>query len=126
MVEIITDIDIALLVNTPAEAEFLLHSLEQTAGNICLHVNANKTECMAFKLEGFISTQSGRTQKLVEKFTYLGSNISSTESYVDIQLAKAWTAINGLSMLQKSDLSDKIKPDPPAPYVPILLYGCTT
>ena len=37
--------DIALLANTPAQAESLLHSLEQAAGTIGLHVNADKTEC---------------------------------------------------------------------------------
>ena len=36
--------DIALLVNTPTQAEFLLRSLEQVAGGICLDVNAYKTE----------------------------------------------------------------------------------
>ena len=34
--------DIALLVNTPAQAKSLLHSLEQAAGGIGLHVNAEK------------------------------------------------------------------------------------
>ena len=38
--------DLALLVNTPAQAESLLLSLEQTAGDIGLSVNANKTENM--------------------------------------------------------------------------------
>ena len=34
--------DIGLFVNTPNQAELLLHSLEQTAGGIGLHMNANK------------------------------------------------------------------------------------
>ena len=33
---------IALLANTPAQAETLLHSLERTAASIGLHVNADK------------------------------------------------------------------------------------
>ena len=37
---------IALLANTPTQAESQLHSLEQTAGDIGFHVNANKTEYM--------------------------------------------------------------------------------
>ena len=45
-VEIITDADyaddITLLVNTPTQAETLLHSLEQATGGISLHVNAEK------------------------------------------------------------------------------------
>ena len=40
--------DIALLANTPAQAETLLHSLEWTAGGIGLRVNANKTEYICF------------------------------------------------------------------------------
>ena len=48
---------------------------------------------------------------LVDKFMYLGSSISSTESDVNIRLAKAWTAIDRLSIIWKSGLSDKIKRD---------------
>ena len=36
--------DIALLENTPAQAETLLHSLERAATSIVVHVNADKTE----------------------------------------------------------------------------------
>ena len=38
--------DIALLANTPTQAETLLHSLERADGGIGLHVNANKTESL--------------------------------------------------------------------------------
>ena len=38
--------DLALLTNTPAQAESFLHSLEQPAEGIRLNVNANKTEFM--------------------------------------------------------------------------------
>ena len=38
--------DIAILVNTPNQAETLLHSLVRTAAGIGLHVNAHKTEYM--------------------------------------------------------------------------------
>ena len=36
--------DIALLKNTPNQAESLLHCFEQAAGGIGLHVNTDKTE----------------------------------------------------------------------------------
>ena len=36
--------DIALLANTPNQAETLLHSLERATASIGLHVNAHKTE----------------------------------------------------------------------------------
>ena len=35
--------DLAFQANTPAQAEFLLHSLEQAARGIGLYVEANKT-----------------------------------------------------------------------------------
>ena len=40
--------DIALLVNTPNQAETLLHSLERATASFGLHVNAHKTEYMCF------------------------------------------------------------------------------
>ena len=40
--------DIALLENTPTQAESLLHSPEQAVGGIGFHVNADKTEYMCF------------------------------------------------------------------------------
>ena len=40
--------DIALLANTPAQAETLLHNLERAAASISLHVNAHKTKYMCF------------------------------------------------------------------------------
>ena len=49
---------------------------------------------MFFKQEEAVSTLSSRSLKLVDKFTYLGSNISFTESDAKIRRAKAWTAID--------------------------------
>ena len=82
-VQTITDVDyaddIALLANTPAQAESLLHSLERAAGGIGLHVNADKTEFMCFNQRGDTSPLKGGHLKLVDKFTYLGSTVSSRE-----------------------------------------------
>ena len=65
--------------------------------------------------------------KLVDKFTYLGSCVSSTENDINMRLAKAWTAIDKLSTIWKSELSDKIKHNIfQAGVVAILLYGYTT
>ena len=57
--------DIALLANTLTQAEPLLHSLEQTASTIDLHVNADKTEYMCFNQKGDISTLNGGSRTLV-------------------------------------------------------------
>ena len=102
MFKTITDADYvddrAILANTPNQVETLLHSLEPAA-----------------------------SLKLVDKFTYLGSNVSTTEKDIDTRLTKAWSAIDRLSIIWKSDLTDKIKRNFfQAAVVSILLYGCTT
>ena len=53
---------------------------EQAAGSIGFSVNANKIEFTCFKQEGTIYTLSGKPLKIVDQFTYPGSNIPSTES----------------------------------------------
>ena len=114
--------DIALLTNTSAQTETLLHGLKQAAADTGLHVNAHKTEYMCD-----ISTLYGSALELVNKFTDLGSSVSSTETDINARLAKVWTAINRLSVIWKSDLTDKIKRSFfLAAIVSILLYGCTT
>ena len=129
--KIITDsdyaFDIAILANTPNQAETLLHSLEQAAAGIGLHVNAHKTEYMCFNQMGDISTLDGNSLKLVDKFTCLGSSVSSTEKDINTRVTKTWTAIDKLSIIWKSDLTDKMKRSFfQAAVVSILLYGCTT
>ena len=119
--------DIDLMANTPNRAETLLHSLERAAAGIGLHVNAHKTEYMCYNQTADISTLDGTSLKLGDKFTYLGSSVSSTEKDIDTRLTKAWTAIDRLSIIWKSDLTDKMKCSFfRAAVVSILLYGCTT
>ena len=65
--------------------------------------------------------------KLVDKFTYLRSSVSSTETDINTRLAKAWTAIDWLSVIWKSDLTYKTKRSFfQAAVMLIQLYGCTT
>ena len=111
----------------PPLAETLLHSLELAATGIGLQVNAHKMEYVCFNQTDDISTQSGSSLKLVDKFPYLGSSVSSTEKDIDTRLRKAWKAIDKLSVIWKSDLTDKMKHSFfQAAVVSILLYGCTT
>ena len=72
--------DIALLANTPNQAETLLHSLERAAAGIGLSVNAHKTEFMCFNQKGDISKLDGTSLKLVDKFT-LRSPTTYHENY---------------------------------------------
>ena len=58
---------------------------------------------------------------------YVGSSVESTEKDIETRLTKAWTAINRLSIIWKSDLTDKMKRSFfQAAVTSILLYGCTT
>ena len=74
----------------------LQHSLEQTAGCISLHINADKTEYMCFNQKGDISILNAGSQKLMNNSITLEASISSTES-------------DRLSIIWKSNLCDKIK-----------------
>ena len=76
---------------------------------------------------GNITTLDGASLRLVDKFTYLGSSVSSTENDIDTRLTKAWTATDSLSIIWKSDLTHEMKRSLfQAAVVSILLYGCTT
>ena len=88
----------------------------------------NKTKLnICFNQTGDISTLNGSTLKQVEKISNLGSSVSSTKTDINTLLTKAWTAINRLSVIWKSDLTDKMKWSFfQAAIVSILLYGCTT
>ena len=130
---------------------FLFSSVEATqraTAGIGLHVNAHKTEYMCNNQTGNISTLCGTSLKLVDnqtgdistldrtslklvkKFTYQWSSVSSTEKDIDTRLTKAWKAwmaIDRLSIIWKSNLTDKMKRSFfQAAVVSILLYGCTT
>ena len=72
-----------------------------------------------------MTTLNGSALKLVGKFTYLGSNVSSIETDIDTRLAKVWKAIDMLSVVCKSDLSNKMKCSFfQVAVVSIVLYGC--
>ena len=85
-----------------------------------------QAEYLFFNQEGAISTLNCGPLKL-DNFTFLDRSVSSPERDTNIRLAKTWIAIDWLSIICKSDLSDKIKRDVfLAAVVSVLLYGCTT
>ena len=60
-------------------------------------------------------------------FRLMRRSVSLTEKDIDTRLTKAWTSIDRLSIIWKSDLTDKMKRSFfQAAVVSILLYGCTT
>ena len=127
----ITDVDyaddLALLSDTVEEATKLLHLVEEAASEIGLYINAGKTEFICYNEEGEIKLRNGTNIKPVKEFVYLGSNIQSTERDIEIRKAKAWSALDGLTIIWKSTLSDKLKRDLfKAAVESILLYGSTT
>ena len=61
---------------------------------------------MCFNQKGDISNVKNGYLESVDKFT--GSSISSIENDISMWLAKAWTAMNSLSHIRKSNLSNKI------------------
>ena len=73
--------DDLVLANTHS-IKILLHSLEQVAKGIGLYI--------CFKQYGAISTLNGKPLKLINYFTYLGCNISSVESDVNIGIDCYW------------------------------------
>ena len=84
--------DIALLANTPTQTEILLHSLERAAAGLGLYINVDKTEYIWFNQRGDISALNGCSLKLVDKFTSLGSSVSSTDIDINPQLARVWAS----------------------------------
>ena len=109
--------DIAILPNTPKQAKhycILRNKPPQALASMSI---AHKTECMCFNQTGDISPLDRSSLKLVDKFTYLGSRVSSTEKDIDTRLSIIW----------KSNLTDKMKRSFfQAAVVSILLHGCTT
>ena len=88
---------LALLTNILTQSESLFNSLEQTVGGIGLNVNANNV----FKKKGPFPLYAAF--KISDLFTYLSSNISSSERDVIIHLAKMKYAIDMLSIIWKPD-----------------------
>ena len=72
---------------------FYREFLSSYAAGIGLHVNAHKAEYICNNQTGDISTLDGTPLKLVDKFTYLQSSVSSTEKNIDTRLTKARKAI---------------------------------
>ena len=94
--------DIALLSDTIEEASKLLHLVESAASEIGLYINAKKTEFISYNQHGNITSKSGVAIKSVDEFNYLGINIHSTEKDIINRKAKAWKALDGLTVIWKS------------------------
>ena len=130
----ITDVDytndIALLANTPAQAESLLHSLERAAAGIGHHINADKMEYMCFNQRGDISTQNGSSLKLVDKFTYLWKQCLINRNWHQHVTSKGmdnyWSHRSQTWLIKWNAVFFFFFFFFQAVVMSILLYGCTT
>ena len=103
--------DIALLNKSIKLAENLLHSVEQSASQLGLHLNASKTEVLTSCINDpyEIKSLSGETLKHVKNFKYLGAHVPSSAYDHNIRKGLAWTAVNKLERIWKSNLSKSLK-----------------
>ena len=130
--KVITDLmfadDIALLSEEIDQAQELIKRVEEEAEKVGLHVNAKKTELMAFgHQDPIILAQSGQRIKVVKNFKYLGGWMESTEKDINIRKALAWKACHKLTKIWKSTLKRSIKIRLfIATVEAVLLYGCDT
>ena len=101
----------ALLSNTASQAQELLDKVEHAALRVGLHMNAKKTQFMAFNQphDVQIKTQDGSNLKELKNFKYLGAWMQSTEADIRTRKALAWKACNNLNNIWRSNLTKNIK-----------------
>ena len=129
--EYITDLDfaddLAIPSNTVADAQSLLHALEEAATHVGLYCNATKTEYTSSNPDPTIITHAGNPIKHVPDFKYLGSHIMNSEKDFHIRKALAWAACNKLDKIWKSNVPKQLKINLfRATVEPILMYGAET
>ena len=121
--------DLVLISDFLTDGTILLHKLEQAASEVGLYINAKKTEFICYNQHhtGSIKSLKSNNIKAVEEFTYLGSNIASTNRDVQIRLGKAWSALNKLNSIWKSSLAKNLKINFfRATVESVLVYGSTS
>ena len=79
---------------------------------------------MYFELEGDIFSLNDNTLKLVDKFIYIGSYISSTESDLNKPIVKPLNSVDKFSILCISDRTKQGYIHTTAVFV--YMYSCTT
>ena len=122
--------DIALISGSLANAQALLHSLEQASNCVGLYLNESKTEyvnkCMSDS-DFLIHTLNKTLLNMVSDYVYLGSYISTSEKDFLTRKGMAWSACNALHKIWTSNLSREFKLKIfKAAIEPILLYGSET
>ena len=105
---VITDLDfaddIALVIDELEQAQDFLHSVQENAAKIGLHLNSDKTEFMSFNQvqDSVLKTVNNENIKKVDNFKYLEAWIGDTANYVKIRKALARKSCNKLNKIWKS------------------------
>ena len=121
--------DIALLSDTATQAQELLNKVEDAALCVGLHMNAKKTQFMAYNQPSCVSikTVDGNSLEEVHDFKYLGAWVQSSDQDIKVRKAMAWKASNKLNSIWKSNLPRPLKIKLfQATVESVLLYGCET
>ena len=128
---ILTDLDFAddicLLTNDVEQAQQLLGQVERECEKVGLELNAKKTEVMTINIPGHepLATMKSKELAEVSNFKYLGSYIQSSEADLKAKITVVWKALNSMSTVWKSHISDSVKwKFFQATVEIILLYGC--
>ena len=103
--------DLALISEEIYQAQMVLKRLEDEAENVRLFCNAKKTEAQIFNHSGQVEIKAkiGKILKNVENFKYLGAWTESTEKYVNVRKALAWSACHKQRKIWSSNLKRQIK-----------------
>ena len=113
--QIVSDLDfaddIALLSEEISSAQRFLYNLENEANKVGLHLNNSKTEVMIFNQEYDtpIRTKTGHELKQVTNFKYLGGQMESSDKDWNYRKGMAWSALNKMSKIWKSNISQTMK-----------------
>ena len=138
--KVITDLDfaddIALTSNRINQAQDLLLAVEAECKKVGLEINAGKTQFMSYNItdniELWIANGTKIRRAIVEKtkkqdFKYLGAWVDTTYQDIRIRKALAWSALNKMDKIWKSNLSKTSRINLfRATVESVLLYGCET
>ena len=103
--------DIALLNSSLELAENLLHSVEKSAAEVGLYLNAPKTKILTSNIDikGNVNSLNGEVISHIEDFKYLGAYIPSCIHDFNARKALAWSATNKLCRIWKSSINRDLK-----------------
>ena len=103
------DNDLVILSYKIRNADKLLKILETAVASVGLYMNTTKTKLIEVNTEGIITAQNGCDLKQVKDFNYLDSKIISSENDIQMRIGSAWSALNKLTPIWKSNLDVSIK-----------------